>query len=62
MPKTKKFWIGAMVVIILLAYILPFTVFRHVYAWYGSFLCWGLVAVGTIFVNIMITKDWGKEE
>ena len=62
MPKTKKFWIGIMALIILSAYILPYTIFSDVHAWYGSFLWWGIVALATIFVNIMITKDWGKEE
>jgi len=62
MPKTRKFWVGVEAVVILLAFILPYTVFRDVHAWYGSFLWWTIVGLATIFINIMITKDWGKEE
>ncbi|MGV3489363.1 MAG: hypothetical protein ACO1OC_12385 [Tuberibacillus sp.] len=62
MPKTRNFWIRLEPLVILLAFILPYTVFRDVHAWYGSFLWWGIVGLATIFINLMITKDWGKEE
>jgi hypothetical protein len=48
--------------VILLALILPYTVFRNVHAWYGSFLWWTLVGLLTVFINFMMTKDWGKDE
>jgi len=62
LPKTRKFWLWMEALVILLALILPYTVFRNVHAWYGSFLWWTLVGLLTVFINFMMTKDWGKDE
>ncbi|SHG94339.1 hypothetical protein [Ornithinibacillus halophilus] len=56
----KKFWGMLIVILILLAYILPYTIFTNVNSWYGSFLTWGIIGVLIILANIMVTKDWGK--
>lgn len=60
MKSSKVFWGGLICVLILLAYVLPYTVLTHVHAWYGSFLVWGIIAVLIIIANIFVTKDWGK--
>ncbi|WP_338322990.1 hypothetical protein [Oceanobacillus halophilus] len=59
--KERK-WTLIIFVIILIAYILPYTLFTNVTKWYGSFLLWTVLALITIMVNYLITKDWGKEE
>jgi hypothetical protein len=46
--------------IILLAYVIPYTVLSQVTAWYGSFLFWCLIGLAAIIVNVFITRDWGK--
>ena len=46
------------VLIILISYVIPYTIFTNLDRWYGSFLLWTLVGVATIMTNIIITKDW----
>lgn len=46
--------------IVLLGYILPYTMLSNVAAWYGSFLLWSLLAIIIIIVNYFLTKDWGE--
>jgi len=54
----KKFWGAVIIVLIVLAYLLPFTILSSVEKWYGSFLAWGVIGVLIIFANIMVTRDW----
>ncbi|MFD2045277.1 hypothetical protein ACFSTA_16455 [Ornithinibacillus salinisoli] len=58
--KVKLVWGALIVLLILLAYILPYTVLSTVNDWYGSFLLWGIIGVLIIIANIMVTRDWGK--
>lgn len=58
--NSKVFWGVLILLLILLAYILPYTVFSGIQAWYGSFLVWGIIGILIIIANIMVTKDWGK--
>jgi hypothetical protein len=46
--------------IVLLGYILPYTLLTNVAAWYGSFLLWTVLALIIILVNYFLTKDWGE--
>ena len=55
---SKKLWGAFIVLLILLAYIVPYTILTNVQAWYGSFLFWGIICVLIIFANIMVTRDW----
>lgn len=56
--KSKRFWGAIIILLILSAYILPYTILSNVQKWYGSFLAWGLIGVLIIFANIMVTRDW----
>ena len=58
MGKRELFWAIICIVLILLAYIIPYTVLTDVAKWYGSFLLWVLLGLVIIVVNIIITKDW----
>ncbi|HLR61371.1 MAG TPA: hypothetical protein VK097_02915 [Lentibacillus sp.] len=58
--KSNIGWGILIVVLILSAYILPYTVLSEVQAWYGSFLLWGIVGILIIIANFKITKGWGK--
>ncbi|HET7579858.1 MAG TPA: hypothetical protein VFK33_11315 [Bacillales bacterium] len=58
--RGKMAWGVLIAVLVLLAYFLPYTVLSGVYAWYGSFLVWGVIALLIIIANIFVTKDWGK--
>ncbi|GGA89083.1 hypothetical protein [Ornithinibacillus halotolerans] len=56
----KKFWGTVIILTILLAYIVPYTVLSDVQAWYGSFLYWGITGIIIIIANIILTKDWSE--
>ena len=58
MTKREKFWAAVCVILILLSYVIPYTVLSDVFKWYGSFLVWMLLGVVIIGVNLIITKDW----
>lgn len=58
MGKRELFWVIICIVLILLAYIIPYTVLTDVAKWYGSFLLWVMLGLVIIVVNIIITKDW----
>lgn len=56
--QRKKFWGTFIIVLILIAYIVPYTILSNVQTWYGSFLFWGIIGVLIIFANVMATRDW----
>ncbi|MBM4764408.1 hypothetical protein [Bacillus sp. B15-48] len=58
MTKRELSWAIVSLILILLAYLIPYTILTDVAKWYGSFLLWVLLGVVIIFVNILITKDW----
>ena len=58
MGKRELFWAIICIVLILLAYIIPYTVLTDVAKWYGSFLLWVVLGLVIIVVNIIITEDW----
>ncbi|WP_099157620.1 hypothetical protein [Virgibacillus ndiopensis] len=58
--KSKVMWGVLILLLILLAYILPYSILSGVQAWYGSFLLWGIIGLLIIIANFMVTKDWGK--
>lgn len=47
-----------MVALVVLSYVLPFTVFRDVDRWYGSFLFWTLATAVVIAVNAVVSSAW----
>ena len=49
-------------VIVLAAFIIPFTLLKEVEKWYGSFLFWLILTLIVIACNTILTKDWGNEE
>lgn len=50
-----------MALLVLSAYVVPYTVLSHVRAWYGSFLYWVLFAVASIGVVTWLTRRWGEQ-
>jgi len=60
MLKSEKKWALIIFLVILLAYILPYTVFTDVTKWYGSFFVWVILTSIVIVLNIIMTKGWGK--
>ncbi|MFD1851108.1 hypothetical protein [Oceanobacillus bengalensis] len=62
MKANEGKWALAILFIIILAYVLPYTIFTNVAKWYGSFLLWIVLALIVFIINYFLTKDWGKEE
>ncbi len=59
MNRTGKAWLLIpILVIILLSFLLPYTVFRDVDAWYGSFLFWSVATAAVIGLNAVVSADW----
>lgn len=52
-------WLLALVpVIMLLMFVVPYTVLRDVNAWYGSLLFWVAATVVVIGINVVLTRRW----
>ncbi|SOB99505.1 hypothetical protein SAMN05880501_102219 [Ureibacillus xyleni] len=58
MKSNELKWALAILLIIMLAYILPYTMLTDVAKWYGSFLIWTVLACIVIGINFFLTKDW----
>lgn len=58
MSKNELKWGIASVLLILLAYIIPYTILTDVAMWYGSFFLWIVIALIIILVNFIVTSDW----
>ncbi|MCH2557552.1 MAG: hypothetical protein MK005_09675 [Alcanivorax sp.] len=56
MQRSK--WIWLVWAVVVLCYLVPYTVLSDVHAWYGSVLFWTLAGVAVIAINLYITKDF----
>ena len=58
MERRGVFGLVAALVLVVLAYVVPYTVLSGVDAWYGSFLFWAMFGLAAILVNAAITSSW----
>lgn len=58
MEKSNRLWGWLIVLIIVLAFVVPYTLLSDVQQWYGSFLWWSLTALAIIVINAIVTRDW----
>lgn len=56
MKRSK--WIWLVWAVVLLSYLVPYTLLRGVALWYGSFLFWSCAGLAVIALNVFITKDF----
>ena len=61
MRKNEGVYAIIITVLIISAFIVPFTILTNTEKWYGSFLFWTLLTVIMIGVNYLFIRDWGKE-
>lgn len=54
----NKTLLWVVVALFLLSYLLPYTLFSGVDAWYGSFLWWTLATLVVIGINAIVSADW----
>lgn len=58
LEKRGVFWVGVMVVLVVSAYVVPYTVLSGVDAPYGSFLFWSVFGLAAIVVIAAMTWSW----
>lgn len=56
--QPSKWWLGAILAVVLLNYIVPFTLLSDVDAWYGSFLFWTVATAVVIAINAVVSAAW----
>ena len=56
MKRSK--WIWLVWAVVLLSYLVPYTLLSDVSRWYGSFLFWALAGLVIIALNVYITQDF----
>jgi len=57
----KSWWLVAILVAVLSAFIIPYTVLSGVDSWYGSFLFWMLITAVVIAINGVVSSQWRDE-
>lgn len=60
MKMGEKFWAWICCLLVVISYVVPYTLLTDVGAWYGSFLLWVAIALIIIVVNLLVTKVWGS--
>lgn len=58
MERRGFIWAGVVLALVVLAYVVPYTVLSGVDAWYGAFLFWTIFGVLAIAVIALITSSW----
>ena len=59
MNRTRMTWLIPVVfVLIVLCYLVPYTVLSDVDAWYGSFLFWSVATAVVIAINAVVSSAW----
>lgn len=58
MADRNRWWLVVIAILILAAFIVPYTLLRNVDAWYGSFLFWSLITAAAIVVNVIVSARW----
>ncbi len=58
MVNRKSLWLITVAVLILSAFVVPYTLLAGVDAWYGSFLFWTLVTMLVIGINAVVSASW----
>lgn len=56
--NTRAKWLVAVPIIIVLSYLLPYTVLSGVDAWYGSLLFWTVATAVVIAINAVVSSAW----
>jgi hypothetical protein len=56
--QPSAWWLAPIALLIALSYLLPYTVFRDVDAWYGSFLFWTVATAVVIGINALVSSAW----
>ncbi len=55
-------WIWLVWGVVLMCYLVPYTLLGHIATWYGSFLFWGCAGLVVIALNVFITMDFEEHD
>lgn len=58
MQRSRAIWLVPVALIMLLNFLVPYTLLSGVDAWYGSFLFWTLATVVVIGINAVVSSAW----
>ena len=58
MNDSTRRWLIPIAAVIVLCYLVPYTILSDVDAWYGSFLFWSLATAVVIAINAVISAKW----
>lgn len=58
MTRRGLAWAGVVLVLVVLAYLVPYTLLSGVDRWYGSFLFWNLFGLAAIAAIWAMTRSW----
>lgn len=58
MNTPRAGWLAVVLALILLCYLVPYTVLSGVDAWYGSFLFWTVCTAAVIGINGIVSSAW----
>jgi hypothetical protein len=58
MERRGLAWAGVVFVLVVLAYLVPYTLLSEVDRWYGSFLYWAAFGLAAIAVIWAMTRSW----
>lgn len=58
MNMPTRWWLVPVAVLVVLSYLVPYTVLSDVDRWYGSFLFWSLATAAVIAINAVIALKW----
>jgi len=54
----RAWWLVIVAIIIVLCYLVPYTILTEVDEWYGSFLFWTLASAVVIGINVIVSSAW----
>lgn len=55
-------WIWLVWGVVLLCYLVPYTLLTNVQAWYGSFLFWTVAGLAVIVLNVLLTRNFREDD
>lgn len=58
MERRGILWAGAMLVLVLSAFVVPYTLLSGVDVWYGAFLFWVIFGLAAIGMIVAMTSSW----
>jgi hypothetical protein len=56
--RRARWLLGFVLVLVLLNFLVPYTLLRDVDAWYGSMLFWTLSTAAVIAINAIVSAAW----